>query len=811
VGQTATLINGISGGTWSSSDDAVATMGSATGVASGISGGTATISYTSPTGCIATAPFSVYASAPITGASSVCMSQTTTLANGVSGGTCSSSNNTFATINSTSGLVTGIAGGVVTISYATGAGCVVTTGLTINGLSPVTGAGSVCVGQTATLTNGTSGGTWSSSNSGIVVLGSATGVATGVAAGIATVSYTTLTGCIATASFAVNALSAITGPGSVCVGEIITLANSSTGGTWASSNNTFAMVNSTNGVVTGVANGVATISYQVGGCLVTTGITINALASIAGGNSVCSGSVLNLSNSVGGGLWTSSNSGVASIGSATGQVTGIASGTTVISYLLSSGCLATATVAVNALGAISGPSRVCNGQSIALSNGTPGGTWTSGNTTIANIGSATGIVTGRTVGVTTISYTLGSCRATKTVNVSVLGTIGGILKTCVAQNTNLTNTGSGGLWSSSNTAIGTVVSGTGAVTGISAGTFIITYSIGSSCLSVATITVNALDAISGPRSVCVGQQSTLTNTTPAGGVWSSSNNTIANIGSATGIVTGVTGGSLNISFTVNGTGCRATYSMVVNALSVITGATSVCQGSTTTLTQVGLGTWSSSSTAVATIGTSTGVTTGVSAGTATISFVVNTTGCTATRTFTVHPADAITGSNSVCLSTPITLSNSVAGGTWSSTNPTIARVGSATGIVTGLIAGPGTTITYTTPRGCRSTKVVAVASCRTGSGIESEANLVGSEFILIPNPNKGDFSLKGTFASGVDEATNIEVVDMLGQVVYRSNEVALAGRLNIAIQLDKSLANGMYLLNVRSETESKVFHFVVSK
>jgi hypothetical protein len=48
------------------------------------------------------------------------------------------------------------------------------------------------------------------------------------------------------------------------------------------------------------------------------------------------------------------------------------------------------------------------------------------------------------------------------------------------------------------------------------------------------------------------------------------------------------------------------------------------------------GTWSSSNTGIATVGTGTGLVTGVSAGTATISYRVTTTGCFTTRTLTVN-------------------------------------------------------------------------------------------------------------------------------------------------------------------------------
>jgi hypothetical protein len=55
---------------------------------------------------------------------------------------------------------------------------------------------------------------------------------------------------------------------------------------------------------------------------------------------------------------------------------------------------------------ITGPTTVCTGSTITLSDATPGGTWSSFNTAIATIGSS-GIVTGIAPGVDSILYTVG--------------------------------------------------------------------------------------------------------------------------------------------------------------------------------------------------------------------------------------------------------------------------------------------------------------------------------------------------------------------------------------------------------------------
>jgi hypothetical protein len=85
-----------------------------------------------------------------------------------------------------------------------------------------------------------------------------------------------------------------------------------------------------------------------------------------------------------------------------------------------------------------------------------------------------------------------------------------------------------------------------------------------------------------------------------------------------------------------------------------------------------------------------------------------------------------------------------------------------------------------------------------------------SDIRLLPNPNKGIFTVRGTLGVGNEDA-NIDVTDMLGQVVYRGAVTTKQGHLETQIKLDGSLANGMYILTLRSGTEQKVFHFVMEQ
>lgn len=306
TGSTITLSNSTSGGTWTSSDVTVATVGANTGVVTGVGVGTATITYTitNGNGCTNSATKSITVNvAPsgsaITGTTTVCAGSTTTLSNATSGGVWSSSNTAIATVGSATGIVTGVAAGTVTITYTAtnGSGCSVasTTSFTVNAsttLSANTGTASACIGSTSTLSNSTAGGTWSTSNSSVATVGSSTGVFTGVAAGTAIITYTYTNGnsCTSTASTTVTitalpVVPAISGSTSVCVGSTITLTNSTAGGVWSSSNNAIATV-STSGVVTGNASGSVTITYTVtgaNGCApvaVTTTITVNPVPSL---------------------------------------------------------------------------------------------------------------------------------------------------------------------------------------------------------------------------------------------------------------------------------------------------------------------------------------------------------------------------------------------------------------------------------------------------------------------------------------------------------------------------------------------------
>lgn len=712
VGSTTSLSSG-TGGTWSSGTTSVATVTPASGFVSGISAGTAAITYTALTGCHSTTTVTVDPlPTAIAGSTSVCTGLTTSLSNSMPGGTWSSGNTGVATINTATGVTTGITPGTATITYTLATGCSTTTVVTVNALPPaITGTTAVCSGLTASLTNTATGGTWSSSALSVVAIGSGTGIYTGLAAGTSTITYTATTGCMATIVVTVNLLPpAISGPSSVCLGAQITLTNS--GGTWASSNSTVATIHPATGIVTGLTTGTTIITYTVGtGCFSTTTITVNPLPSaISGITNVCPASTVALSNS-GGGTWGTLNSSVATAGLSTGIVTGISAGTAEITYKLSTGCTTSVIVTVNPLPAtITGVFRVCAGLTTALSNATPGGTWTSAPTFVATVDATTGVATGIAAGTATIVYTIGTgCSASATLTVDALpATVTGSTNVCAGATTLFSSSGSG-TWSSSNTTVASISApGIGMVSGITAGTATITYTLATGCMQTTVITVNPLPApITGLPTVCQGSFTTLSDVTPSG-VWTSSNTSIANIHISSGTVTGIAGGAATITYTLVGTGCSVTRLITVDPIAPITGVPYLCTGVSATLSNsITGGTWSSSNTSVASIVTGTGKLSGITPGTSVI-FYTASTGCISSRIVTINPFPApISGKLTVCEGATTALSSTPAGGTWTSSRSDIATAGIGTGIVSGILTGTSI-ITYSHGFGCTVTGVVTV-------------------------------------------------------------------------------------------------------
>jgi len=685
----------------------------------------------------------------ITGAANVCLGSTTTLANTTGGGTWSSDDTTIAAIDAATGVVSGLSVGTSVVSYTTSSGCTKSVVATVNPVpAAITGDPVVCIGQGNQLSNAITGGTWTSSSGTIAYAYATTGVISGISAGTATITYRLAGGCNTTMQVTVNNIpDAITGSAATCVGATTTLSHSETGGTWSSSNTARATVDAATGEVTAISFGTCTITYRVSpGCYRTIMLTVNSLPGVISGTQLlCVGSTVTLSSGTNGCTWSSSDGSVATV-SGTGVVTGITEGTATISYTNANGCARTAIVTANAaVPANTGTPEVCVGFTTTLSNAASGGTWASSATSKATVNATTGVVTSVAAGTSNISYiTSAGCRSITQVTVNAaVPTITGATSVCIDAVTTYSNTATGGSWSSSNTALGSIDPSTGVLTGIAAGALSITYTLPTGCFKTKAVTVNALPGtIMGTTTVCIAATTTLSGS--PGYSWTSGNTAIATVGATSGIVTGVAAGTVDITFHTT-SGCTTSTVVTVQSLpDAISGTLTVCQGATTTLSSTGTpgGTWASSNTAKATVGSSTGVVTGVSSGTPTITYTGTNT-CRRTIVVTVNTlpsAATITGTTTMSVTATQTLTASQSGGTWTSADPSIASMDAATGYMTGVATG-NVVVSYERTNGCgttTNTRTFTITAARPGV----QASGAAAAFSVYPNPTQGALTLE---------------------------------------------------------------------
>jgi len=663
----------------------------------------------------------------ISGSLGLCDHSTTTLTGTPSGGTWGISISSAAVMFDTvSGIVQGTGPGTAIVTY-TQAGNSTTAIVTVYPFPPaITGSTSLCSSGNISLFAGYGGGIWTSSNPSVATVtasGAAAATVSGVSSGVVTMTYTLGSAfCSDMRTLTVNAApAAISGAATICDGGSGLLTHPVSGGTWASSNTSTVSVDPSMGSLTGVTTGTANISYTISpGCYSIHSVSVlpkPAALSSATGFSVCSGSVLSVASSPSGGTWSSSSTATASISSG-GSVSGLAAGTSTISYTLPTGCYRTAVVSVNPLpAAIAGPGTTCVYSSVTFANTTPGGSWSSAMPTIAYAGSSTGLITGLAPGFATVYYTLPTgCSVNKHIFVNPLpGAITGPANVCTGSTISVASSTSGGSWSTSGSGVASIDAVTGAVSGVGAGVATISYTLPTSCATTRSLTVNATPgAIMGNVPFCPGTTITLTNALE-GGIWVSGGTSVATVSGVSGsaIVTGVSAGTATISYITAG-GCTVTEVVTVMPLpnaGSISGPGAVCEGASITLTSTSPGgVWASGDLATASAGAGGGVA-GVAAGIAPISYsVTNSCGIATTTinvTVTAMPA-SITGTASFCQGASSLLSNSVPGGSWTSTVPAVASIGTSTGVASGATAGTATIIYSIAPAGCTATRIITV-------------------------------------------------------------------------------------------------------
>ena len=230
---------------------------------------------------------------------------------------------------------------------------------------------------------------------------------------------------------------------------------------------------------------------------------------------------------------------------------------------------------------------VCLGNSTLLTNDTPGGTWSSSDSSIATV-AANGLVTGNQLGTCIITYSLTEpitgCVNTWNINfiVSNPPTSPDITSTIVCVNRSATITASSSSPGQSFRWYDAATGGNLLYTGPTFTTPVFTQNVSYfvevnsyGCSSPRTeVPLTTVLPTAGPTIVCVDSTIQLTNPSTGGvGTWTSSNLNVATVNSNTGVVTGVgAGGNVVISYTFpTATTCPATYNVTVNAVLPITG------------------------------------------------------------------------------------------------------------------------------------------------------------------------------------------------------------------------------------------------
>jgi uncharacterized protein YjdB len=218
------------------------------------------------------------------------------------------------------------------------------------------------------------------------------------------------------------------------------------------------------------------------------------------------------------------------------------------------------------IGRITGDSIICMGSPIFLSDTTAGGVWSSSSTIIATVG-LWGDVTGMAAGAVTITYTVGTSFVTKTITVyPAPAPINGPSSFCETGSITLyDSTAGGGSWtadwpiniysSTSNSA--KIIASDGGGSGN------VYFTDTDGCIAYASVySAFFKGPIIGDTLIYIDSTTHLAEylVDGGGGIWSSSNTSVATINSSTGVATGISGGTTTITFS---NGCISTTTLTV--------------------------------------------------------------------------------------------------------------------------------------------------------------------------------------------------------------------------------------------------------
>lgn len=698
----------------------------------------------------------------------------------------------------------------------------------------IAGPDSICEGTTATMTDSTTGGIWSSSDIAVCTINAVTGVMTGIVLGVVTIVYSKTTPCATTVAskvITVNPLphaGVISGPATVCAGSPITLTDTATGGIWVATNATASVSGA--GVVTEITPGTDTIMYIVAnGCGADTAmhsITVgNVVATIilSGAATFCAGSSVTLTADTGTGYtWQWYNGSTAISGATNYLYTASTTGNYKVAITNSSGCSGTSaitTLTVNPLPTTSisaaGATTFCTGGSVALNAAaTAGYSYQWSNAGVSISGATNSSYTATTNGsyiVGIVNGVTGCADSTPTAIVVTVNplpyataTASGPVLFCPGGSVVLAGaTGAGYTWQWYSGS--SVISGgtNAAYTATTAGNYTtrITNSSGCSDTSaVITVGVYSLPTAtitpSGSVSICYGDTATLSASIAAGYTyqWYNGSTPISGATNATYRTTVL--GNYKVRVT-NSTGCTNTSAVTTviygGPPAVITGPSSFCAGGTTLHATTGAGyswQWYSGSTPI------TGATTANYYVTATGTYkvkVANASGCAS-----MSVSDSVTDillpyiiagdTTSFCTGGSVMLTINTAGmaiSVYQWKRNSINIPGATNGSYTATTAGNYTCF-ENIDGGCIATTPVTTVTVIDCSLAVASGQLAIGSLRVYPNPATDELNV-----ADVMELMSYRLVNVAGQNLQQGSLQKGSNTFSL-----KNYAPGIYLLEV---------------
>nr|MBS9767434.1 Ig-like domain-containing protein [Flavobacteriaceae bacterium] len=513
------------------------------------------------------------------------------------------------------------------------------------------------------------------------------------------------------------------GNGMLCKGSTTTFIPTPAGGTFSSSNEGVATVDTNSGEVEGIAEGTAIITYTTANnCEVTKEVTILGTASVSGAKEVCVGSEIPLAGSPSpspSGAWTTSDASVLTVDN-NGVVTGLQGGkTAIVTYTNDEGCSTTYEITVNEgakAPAVDKKQEFCFAEDHKVENLKPAPSatikWYASDSPNAEVLTADRVLQ---TGTYYVSQTAGTCESER---LPVEVVVKDKLQTPVAKAQTFCKSEkaqvqdldaqakNGGVLNWYDADKTTLLKGTELVETKS---YWLSETV-NGCESEKVEVVVEVTSVDTPTlttdeqnpKFCASANAKIKDLTPAPSTtieWYS----VPTGGEVLDPNTKLENGNVYYVGAVKN-GCRSdrvqvTYSEYPTPTLVGNGM--VCKGETSTLvpTPTG-GTWASSNTSVATVAN--GEVTAVAEGTATITYTTN-DGCEVTKEITVLGNAEVTGQTTVCLGSTMPLAGSpspATNGAWQVTKkPDVISVDN-NGVVTGLKVGVEAEVTYTNSEGC---------------------------------------------------------------------------------------------------------------